>query len=233
MNIAILGASGRVGTLILAGAIERHWEITAFVRNPSNLGHIPSDARVTVIQGDATRLNDIERALNSPGLQAVISAVGPTRASAPDLLAKTARHLLTAMPRKHLRRLITLTGAGAEMPGDPYSVTGMWMSRLMGWLIPGAIEDAREHNKLIRHSSLDWTIVRPPRLTDRPAHGAYSAGVFQIHPRDSVTRGDLAEFMLDQAVSRRYLRQAPFIVNAEASRVSEWLYNLALEPRSS
>jgi hypothetical protein len=66
----------------------------------------------------------------------------------------------------------------------------------------------REYEILVG-STVDWTAVRPPRVTESAVTGTYRAGA-TLAGR-SIARGDLARFMVDQLESREYLREAPYV----------------------
>ena len=65
---------------------------------------------------------------------------------------------------------------------------------------------------LIRASDVDWTIVRPPALTTGPRTGAYRVGTdLPIRINSKISRADLAEFLLREAVEGAYVRGTPTI----------------------
>jgi putative NADH-flavin reductase len=207
MNLTVFGASGRTGQLLLEQALPHH-TVTAFVRDPAKLGVQHPNLRV--VQGD---LGDPARVAEAiAGTGAVVSVAGQTKTSRPDLLAVAARHIVSGMKEHGVTRLVTLLGAGVSDPGDlPPSLGRRFMLGLMGLVAKGMVEDASQHAETLRASSLGWTIVRPPRLIDGPATGKLRHGYLRLGPMHSISRADLAAFILDLATSHRYVREAPMV----------------------
>jgi hypothetical protein len=65
------------------------------------------------------------------------------------------------------------------------------------------LKDGEVHAKELAASDLDF---RPPRLTDGPVSGRIQHG-----PTSSISRADLAAFLLDVALSSKYIRAAPMV----------------------
>lgn len=61
----------------------------------------------------------------------------------------------------------------------------------------GGYRDMRRMEELLRGSEAEWTVVRPPRLTDKPATGRYRTAPNHLRGGRRITRGDLATAMLD------------------------------------
>lgn len=207
MKLAIFGATGKTGRHVLEQALEAGHEVTAFVRDPAKLGG--GHERLSVVQGvvaDGARVLDAVR-----GQEAVISTLGQTRTSSRDVLTVAARNLVPAMREAGVLRLVTLVGAGVPDERDEGSVGRTLMRGLMKLAARHVLEDAERHAEIVRGSELEWTLVRPPRLTDRSRQGGYRTGYMKLGPKDSISRADLAEFMLTLATEGGYLRAAPMV----------------------
>jgi putative NADH-flavin reductase len=211
MEICVLGATGDTGRHVVESALEAGHEVIAFVRDPSKLER-SDDERVRVVEGDAERYEDIERAVE--GTDAVISALGQAEGSSKRLLSKVADHLVRAMEAHDLERLVTLTGAGVQMPGDESTLGRKFMRGMMKVLARDILEDAQEHADKISASDLAWTIVRPPRLTHGDRSGSVEAGYLEPGPTDRLSRADLAAFMVEQVEDETWVREAPMVVES-------------------
>jgi hypothetical protein len=80
----------------------------------------------------------------------------------------------------------------------------------------GARRDARDRETAVRDSPLDWTIVRPTRLTAGPHTGAYAAVLETPTRASQISRHDAAAFITSQLGERTFVRQAPHLVNRTA-----------------
>ena len=128
-----------------------------------------------------------------------------------DVLEVTAHHLVDAMRNHNVDRLVTLVGAGVKSEGDPSSLGRSFMLTLMKLMVGDMLEDAQAHADYIRETDLDWTVVRPPRLTDGEHTGETEAGYMKLGPGSTISRADLADFMLDQVASDEWVRQSPMV----------------------
>jgi putative NADH-flavin reductase len=209
MKITIFGSTGQVGQHLVRRALERDWTVVAFARSPSKLGNLRG--RVTVVKGTVQDADAVDRAVQGAG--AVLSAVGHTDSSAGNVLTVTADHLMESMQRHGVDRLVTLVGAGVEADGDPSSFGRTVMRTVMGWVAREMLDDAQRHADVVRASDLDWVVVRPPRLTNEPATGQWRAGYLKLGPMATLTREDLAEFMLQQVETDDWVGESPMVVN--------------------
>ena len=206
MKVVIFGASGGTGRELLRQGLDAGHEVTAFVRDPAKLE--VSHERLRVVRGDVKDAAAVAQAV--AGQDAVLSALGPSK---PDFNSMTvgARHILEAMTRHGVRRLVTLTGAGVPDANDRPTLLHHVISFLLKRISPRVLEDATRHVEQMRASDVDWTIVRAGRLTDGPKTGDVKVGWVGTGPKPFVSRADAAAFMLREVGERRHVRQAPMI----------------------
>jgi putative NADH-flavin reductase len=196
VKLVIFGANGRTGRLLVAGALERGHEVTAFARTPEKLGDLaPRCARV--VRGDIVDRVMVAEALS--GQEAAVYVVGPGPGESSAVTADGALRVIRVMQKYALRRLIVLSAAGvaAEAEEAPRS----FFARLFRPrpALPADEGDVRRMEISVRQSELDWTLVRPSRLTDGPATGLYRAGPGLALPdARPIARADVAAYVLDQ-----------------------------------
>jgi putative NADH-flavin reductase len=191
MKLVVLGATGGTGLEIVRQAIERGHSVSALARSPERLSRF--NGHLTVSQGNLLNVADLERVIE--GHDAVISAFGPRVPVAKEeayLLEQFAFSLTTAMRNTQVRRVIV--ESVAFLFRDSIVPPVYLLGRL---LFPITVADA---SAIFEQSTLDWTMVRPPELTDKPYTGKYR--VHEDHlPRFGfkVSRADVADFMLKAA----------------------------------
>ncbi|GAB4358447.1 MAG: hypothetical protein OHK0021_02700 [Bryobacter sp.] len=206
MRIFLLGATGSLGTHILAQARERGHLVTALLRDKTKLSAAPD---LRLIEGDARNEAALSEAV--AGQEAVIYSLGQARLNQPTtFFSNTTRLLLAQMNGHGVRRLVAVTGIGA---GDSRGHGG-W---LYNWLIfplftRQGYEDKDRMEALTRASALDWVIVRPASFADGPRRGNLRAltdlGGVQI---SKIGRADAASFILDQLEANDFLHQSPLV----------------------
>ncbi len=191
MKFVVLGATGGTGLEIVRQAIEHGHSVTAFVRTPERLK--PFGNRITIQQGDL--LNPAELAKAISGHDAILSGFGPrvpiAKADA-NLLQNFATALTTAMHHAGVRRAVIVSTA--FLFKDSIVPPTYLFGRL---LFPGVVIDASAMERIIMESGLDWTIVRPPQLTDKPSTGKYRVRIGHLPGFGfKISRADVAHSFL-------------------------------------
>jgi putative NADH-flavin reductase len=191
MKFVVLGATGGTGFEIVRQAIEHGHSVTAFVRSPERLK--PFANRITIRQGDL--LNPAELAKAISGHDAILSGFGPRVPIAKtdaNLLRNFATALTTAMNHSGVRRAVIVSTA--FLFKDSIVPPTYLFGRLF---FPGVVVDASAMEQIFMQSGLDWTIVRPPQLTDKPFTGKYRVRTSHL-PRFgfNISRADVAHSFL-------------------------------------
>jgi putative NADH-flavin reductase len=209
MRIVVFGASGGTGRELVAQAVAQGQQVTAFVRSAARLGIRSAD--VTVAQGDVTDVSAVNRAVESQ--TAVLCALGASTPLRRDrTLVEGVRHILDAMNRSDVRRLVYLSFLGVGEGRRQLSLIGRAVVAPL--LLHNVVADHEAKEQIIRRSGLDWIIVRPPRLTNGPRRGNYRDGLdiraTSLIPR--ISRADVADFMLRQLLTDTYVRRTPAVM---------------------
>jgi putative NADH-flavin reductase len=191
MKLLILGATGATGFEVVAQAVERGHTVTAFVRNKGPLERFGD--RITVVRGNLLDSAELGRVL--AGKEAVLSAFGPrlpiSKGDA-DLLQRFAATLTRGMQQAGVRRVVI------ESTAFLFKDAILPPAHLFGRLFfPGVVRDASEMENIIAKSELDWTLVRPPQLTNKPATGKYRTKLGHLPLFGfNISRADVADFMI-------------------------------------
>jgi nucleoside-diphosphate-sugar epimerase len=204
VKLALLGATGGIGRGVLSQAIAAGHAVTAVVRNPSKL---PADVDVVRLDLATPDVEALAAALRD--VDAVISAVGPHRAAEAGIVAHATAAITHAMDCAGLRRLVVISAApvgvvaSTHRPHPPRYDPGddLLMRRLLNPLIRrifGLVyTDLAAMEDLLRDGSLDWTAIRPPRLTNGPLTRTYRTAIDRNLPHGlTISRRDVAHLML-------------------------------------
>ena len=206
MKILILGATGSVGRHLVPQALERGNEVTALVRDTRKVSL--RNPRLRLVEGDALDSAAVERAVEDQ--EAVIYSLGVENTKPTTLFSDSTRLLIAAMEKHGVRRLIAITGIGA---GDSRGHGGFLYDHLIFPLFTKhRYADKDRQEALIRNSSLDWIIVRPAAYSNGGRRGDFRVvtdleGVIMR----SISRADVAAFVLAQLTSDTYLKKTPLI----------------------
>jgi uncharacterized protein YbjT (DUF2867 family) len=204
MRIALLGATGATGRLVIGAALRDGHEIQALIR-PARPGSavrtLPLRDGLLQRTGDATQAESVAEIVKD--CEAAICLVGPVREAAPDLCARTATALVEAARHSDLARIVLVTGAMIGHPSD--HTHGLY--RVVPALLGAAREDRLASERIVRDGmralGRAHVIVRPPRLGDGPTGGWVLLGPeIEIGTMDGIPRVDLAEVLLEAALGR-------------------------------
>ena len=212
MRILVFGASGGTGREIVSQALIRgDLEVTAFVRNPTAL---EPASRLRIVQGDALDPAAVTAAIE--GQDAVLSALGGRNVANTDLLQRAVTHVIDGMRAHNVRRLIVLGAAGAADMNEALQHQNpgakVMFRTVAATVLSGPMHDHAAQERIILASDLDYTLVHAARLTDDAEAGSYRVEDDGL-PKGatSVPRRSVADFMLDQLDTPKYVRKAPYI----------------------
>jgi putative NADH-flavin reductase len=204
MKLTIVAATGGIGRHLLEQALAAGHEITAVVRNPSRLS---TPARVVTADLAVSGSAALETAV--AGADAVLSGLGARSSADTGVAERGTRAVTEAMRATGVRRIVVVSAAPigtVPSPGRPHPPRHdpgdrFLMRHLLGPVIKAALRshyaDLARMEDLLRASALDWTAVRPPRLTDKPLTGTYRTAIGQNLPGGlTVSRADVAHLML-------------------------------------
>lgn len=204
MKVIVFGATGTLGRVVVAEALEQGHEVTAFTRS----GAFPhSDhPNLSVVQGDVLEPVSVASAIE--GHDGVICALGAGRKG--GLRAEGTKNIIAGMKWHGVCRFVCLSSLGV---GDSSGNLNFFWKRIMfGLLLRPAFADHHVQEDHVRGSGLEWTIVRPAAFADGPKTGQYQHGFSGASPDGlalKVSRADAAEFMVSQLGDGTYLRQSP------------------------
>ena len=205
--IALFGATGKTGHRVLTRALAAGFEVRALVRDPAKLATLSPD--LTVICGDVLDADAVGQTV--AGSDAVLSLFGQVKGSPPMLQADGTQLIVDAMRRHGVERIITLSGGGLSAPLARPGPADRVIRFLLKTLSGHVLVDAEQHLRVLEASGLDWTVVRGPRLTEKPGVGAYRVGWVGVEASTQISRDDLADFILAQVEDRTFIGQMPFV----------------------
>ncbi|MDE1324841.1 NAD(P)-dependent oxidoreductase [Vibrio aestuarianus] len=206
MKIAVLGASGWIGSHIVNEAKARGHEVVALVRDPSKVTAegvetYTFDLQQPLIQV-ASALSDVE---------AVIASIGGRASGNHDIVAATAKKLLSELPLVGVGRLLWVGGAGSleVAPGVKLvTVEGFPEAYKGEALAQGeALEVLRTSD-----SAVNWTFISPAaEIFPGDKQGAYRIGSDALlsdeQGNSRISVSDYAVVMIDELESAAHPSQ--------------------------
>jgi putative NADH-flavin reductase len=198
MRIFVMGATGGIGRLVLEQAIERGHFVSAYVRSPEKVKM--RHERLMVYGGDARNGEALAKYL--PGHDAIICCVGHKSSADTTLLRDSAGAIIPAMKTSGVRRVVVVSVAFLF---PETGVPGMLLRKVF---LRSTGKDAAAMEGIFMGEALDWTIVRPPRLTNGKRTGNYRVLDGHLPKRGFlISRADVADFMLNETEKPKHIRQ--------------------------
>jgi len=195
MRMTVFGATGGIGGQVVRQALDAGHKVTAVVRDPARFEVSHPALEVATVPGltDPEMLRPVLEASD-----AALSGVGPRGRKDGPVASSTTRGILRAMEASGVRRFVAVSA----VPVGPVPQGESWLNRriilpLISAFARDVYADLAEMEDQIRRSTTQWTIVRPPKLVNKPLTGTYRTCVGGNVPRGyTISRADVAHAML-------------------------------------
>ena len=188
MRVAIAGGHGKIARILGRILANRGDVVLGLIRNPDHAADLVVDGvqPVVIDLGHGTpdelaaRLAEVDAAVFAAGAG---PGSGVARKTTVDRGASVL--LADACELASVRRVLQVSAMGTDRPSDPDEV---------GEVFAAYLDAKRAAEEDLRARDLDWTILRPGRLTDDAPTGRIV--VAPSVPRDDITRADVAHVLL-------------------------------------
>jgi putative NADH-flavin reductase len=193
MRVTVIGAAGRTGRQVVEQARRRGHEVVAVVRDPARA----PDADAVAVVRDGRDAEALRGAID--GSDVVVFAIGPVRGEDdPVVMRECAAALVDAARGAGPSRAVFVSASGPFTDAGDDFLTRRVAKPILQRVLRQAFDDLRATEAVVRGSHLDWTIVRPPMLTDAAPRGRYRRStVANVRGGTRIARGDLATAVVD------------------------------------
>lgn len=209
MNIAIIGASAGVGLKCVEIALARGHNVITLSRSKESF---PMHRNLSNLKGSATNLSDLKNAIEKA--DAVIVALGTGKSTKATTLYTDAAAVLIQAQKELQTNIpfIILTGFGA---GKSASYQGLFMRIIFKLMLRDVYKNKTEMEEIISRSNLNWEFVRPGVLNNKPLSEQYRVVTEYCQGMNigSISRSDVADFLVKQAEQPTLLKNYPALSN--------------------
>lgn len=215
MNITIFGANGAIGRLVTEGALAKGWHVVAYVRRENALKIVHPNLQIII-----GSLDDTEKMKQSiQEADAVLSTLGPALDKARTVtglpIANAHEQIIKLMTELKVKRLITLGTPSIKAKEDRKQLI-TWIPGIMAKLMfPTGYQEMKRIEKLVKNSSLDWTVVRIINPNVKYAGQGYAITFGDDKGSMGVSRGNVANCLLDSVVNEAYISKMPIVFNTK------------------
>lgn len=210
LKVAVFGASGRTGRLLVERCLAAEYAVSALVRTPGKFGFW---GLTNVVEGSVFDVGAVRRTV--AGADVVLSALGARSLKKEDVLELAVPVIVEAMRAEGVRRIVALGSAGAledslkkQAAWRQWFVQKIVYNTLLKWAVASQVDQW----KVLSASGLDFTMVMPPMLTNGKARGTYRVDGEAL-PRGGsrIARADVADFMAAQINSDEWVGKGVYL----------------------
>ncbi len=189
MKLTIFGANGKTGTRLA----------------------VPPHSDLLVGTADVMGLVAIAPAV--AGADIVVSAVGPRGRAATTILRDSTGSIIAPMKKSGANRLVTVSGSMVDDTADGFFLRHV-AKPMTRRIFKGPCADMRQAEDQIHASTLDWTILRPPRLTDKGGTRRYRTAIDRnLAHGSTLSRTDLVTSILTLSDDPKSIGKQLFMAN--------------------
>ena len=206
-KIAVIGGTGKTGTVLVNQLIREGYQVRLLVRNTEF--EQKDTHSIEKVHGDAGDYPTILELIR--GCDAVISTIGQRKGERLiHSLAST--NIIEAMKALGIRRYIVITGLTLNTAFDKKGFKTRLLSKMMRMSFPDIIADKEREYAIVSESGLDWTVVRLPRILPAGSLGDVRTSLTDC-PGSRISTKNLVTFLIGQLSDDSFIRKAPFAAN--------------------
>jgi putative NADH-flavin reductase len=193
MRLAIFGSTGPTGRELVSRALDRGHEVTAVARNPAAID--ATGDRLQMVQADVLDRSSLDGVLG--GVGAVLAAIGTHGRRPTTVYSVGVANIRDAMHAADVQRLVGISALPVTPRAELARAERWIFVPLLSAFFGEMYADMTRMEQVLRDSDLDFTIMRPPQLTNKRATGNYRTAINQHLPHArKISRADLAAEML-------------------------------------
>jgi len=205
VKIAIIGATGGIGQKVVEQALEKGHQVIAISRKAPDLAL--THERLEKRAADVLDKESIKKGIE--GAEAIVSSIGTSVISEPTMLCSDGtRNIIDAMHSSGTKRLIAVGASGyVDHPRQTFLVNFL-QKYIVQKILRNIFDDLKRMESIINNSGLDWTVVRPPRLTGGKHTGRYRVQPELVRGGLSISRSDVADFIIGHLTDTTIFQKA-------------------------
>jgi putative NADH-flavin reductase len=203
MRLAIFGSTGPTGRELVSQALDKGHDVTAVAHDRAAVD--ANAARLQVVRADVLDRSSLDGVLS--GVDAVLSAIGTHGRQPTTVYSMGTSNIRDAMHQAGVRRFVGISALPVASRNELGPAERWIVVPLLSMFFGEMYADMTRMEQVLRDSDLDFTIMRPPQLTNEQAIGRYRTAINQrLHRARKISRADLAAEMLQVIPDRNTVR---------------------------
>src|SRR5579863_1862520 len=192
-KIIVFGATGRTGKLVVEQALQAGYQVTVVIRQPDAFA--VRHQNLAIIKGDIFQPATFENAFS--GKDAVVSCLGSKATQRTTVYSQGVSNIATGMLKAGLNRIICISAGAVIVPSKSSLIMQFVIRNILQRILKHMYSDMLVMERLLSESSLNWTVIRPPRLTNSKYTGKYRSTINEhLNNPSKISRADLADYIV-------------------------------------
>ena len=193
-KIIVFGATGGTGRQVVEQALQAGHLVTIVVRNPEGFPIV--NPKLEIIKGDVLQSLTFQNALNEK--DAVISCLGSKAGKPTTVYSEGVSNITAAMRKAGVKRIMAISAGAVIVPPKASVFIKFLTKNILQRIFKDMYVDMLAMEKLLAESGLDWTVVRPPRLTNGKRTGKYRVAINEpLNNPSKISRANLADYIVN------------------------------------
>ncbi|MCQ6956380.1 NAD(P)-dependent oxidoreductase [Mucilaginibacter aquariorum] len=203
-RIVVLGANGGIGRQVVLQALAAGHQVTAILRSPEKLAI--ADQHLEIVKGDVMNPGSLTEHFMQK--DTLISAIGRNSFKRTTLYSQGSKNVIYAMQESGLKRAFFISASGIEVNPTHSLLIRLATRFILQAMLRNMYADQVVMESLIKSSFIDWTIIRPPKLLNKPKTGNYRVSLNTFLDNGiSISRADVAHFIVSNLINKAIVRK--------------------------
>lgn len=207
MKITIYDGSCQTGQLVIDLALANGFQVSALSPKPELISF--EDNNLRIYEGDFSNIEAVSQSLKDS--QAAIILCEPYKSYMNGDFIDGIENFIGMMKQLHVSRLIYATNTFVRDPNDTPTIVMQILNTLNKFTAGKMYDMARMGSRSVQRSSLDWVIVRAPRVKDTQTNGVYRIGYVNSKMINNCSRENYADFIIKQITGDAWLHAMPVV----------------------
>jgi putative NADH-flavin reductase len=204
LNLVVLGANGGIGNMVVRQALNAGHNVTAILRTPGKIEI--RHPNLQIVRGNVMKPGTLNEYLKNKDV--VISAIGNSSLKKTTLYSMGNKNLIDSLNSVGVTRAFYISASGLEVNPTHSLLVRLATRFILQTLLRNMYSDLWAMEKIIKESNIDWTIIRPPRLLDRPVTGNYRTAIEGfLNNGLKISRADVAHFIVNNLTNETIVRK--------------------------
>lgn len=203
-KVIVFGGTGDVGQVIVQKLLDKGELVSVLTRTPRE-----DKMSLNYVLGNVLDFEIVEKAIEEG--DKIIIALGLNNSSW-DTMSKGTENIIRAMKKNGATRLVCLSAQGA---GDSWDyMPDEFKEMVLGnEILSASFKDHGIQEDIVKHSNLEWTIVRPTEIIDEMEKGTFTVNKPNHNSTYQISKYDVAEFIVNELTDKKYIKQTVMITD--------------------